>query len=491
MIAMFISAAAAVSSPPQDPDRLPLALPREERTVQAGSAVYQVDVGQVAVLADRSRAEGGRIELAVARIFGRGEPGAAPIVYLAGGPGEGATDELDDPMWDAYLALGDVLLIDQRGTGRSRPSLAWEAEDFDPAPLFGERPAALATLLKACGEANQELSAQGISLADYTTSASADDVADVLRVLGYERARLLAHSYGTHWALEILRLHPALVERCALLGVAGPDDLLKPAGELEPFVDELARRAASSPEIARALPDLKVALDKALERVRREPLQVAVLDPDTGAQRTLSIGAFGLQRILLADLGDPSDLPAFPRLIAEVARGETCTLSWFASKRFAQARRLPLAFLALRGSSGVSAERRARIDKDARASRFADARNFPFPEILAALGIRDAGAGFREPVASSVPALLVSGTLDANTPVHQAQAVGRTLAKASQLVIENAGHDDLMRDPRIREQIVAFLAGRALEGGGFALEPYRFAPMAGASDMHASLAPCD
>lgn len=471
---------------PQGEDVLPRALPREERSFRAGESTYAADVGRVLVLADRSRPQGARIELAVARLKGSGPEGATPIVFLAGGPGEGATAMVDHPLWASYLELGDVVLIDQRGTGRSQPSLSWSSPEIDAGLLFGERPAALAAVLAWCKEAKADLASRGVELSAFTTSASADDVADVLDVLGYESARVLAHSYGTHLALDLMRRHPERVERCALLGVAGPDDLLKPAGDLEPFVVELARRATADSEVARVLPDLTKALDAALARARKEPFRFSIPDPESDAARELSIGSFGLQRILLFDLGDPSDLCVLPRMLHELARGETGTLSWFAAKRYAAARRLPLAFFALRGSSGVSPERRARIERDAQTSRFADARNFPFPEVLEVLGIRPDEA-FLAPVASHVPCLLVSGTLDANTPVHQAEAVARTLSRATQLVVENAGHDDLLHDAPIRERVVSFLAGDEPGEERFAVEPYRFAPMAGVSDAHPAL----
>lgn len=106
--------------------------------------------------------------------------------------------------------------------------------------------------------------------------------------------------------------------------------------------------------------------------------------------------------------------------------------------------------------------------------------------MLEVLGIR-ADEAFLAPVVSQVPCLLVSGTLDANTPVHQAEAVARTLAKATQLLVENAGHDDLLNDARIREHVVSFLAGDDPADERIALAPYRFAPMEGASDAHPSI----
>jgi pimeloyl-ACP methyl ester carboxylesterase len=486
MSILALIACAPLQAAPSE-DVVPRALPREERTFRAGDATYASDVGRVVVLADRSQPKGARIELAVARLKGRGPERAAPIVFLAGGPGDGATGMVGNALWKPYLELGDVLLIDQRGTGRSQPSLIVTPKDFDPRSQFGERPAAQAALLAACKTVAEDLAASGVNVSAYTTTASADDVVDVLDVLGYERARILSHSYGTHWTLELMRRHPARVERCALLGVAGPDDLLKPAGELQPFVDLLARRAASVPELKAKLPDLAAALASVLERAKKEPYRVNVPDPETGGDVELAIGSFGLQRILLIDLGDSSDLVVMPRLLAELAAGDTSTLAWFAAKRYGGMRRLNVAAFALRGSSGVSDARRERIEKDARTSPFEDTRNFPFPEVLDVFAIRPAPAAFREPVKSAVPCLLVSGTLDANTPPNQADAVARGLSKCGRLVVENAGHDDLLFDPRIRERIVAFLGGAGPTDARLEREPYEFAPLEGASKLHPSL----
>lgn len=488
-ILLFPLASAFFAPAPQD--ALPQAGKREERTFRAGDVTYRADVGRVRVAEDRDASNTRAIELAVARLRSSAEEPGAPIVFLAGGPGEGATSLVEIPIWAPYLELGDVLLIDQRGTARSQPSLSWSGPALDPARLFGEREPALAAVLEWARLAAAELQAKGCALGAYTTRASADDVADVLTALGYERARLVAHSYGCHLALELLRRHGARIERAALLGVAGPDDLLKPAGELEPFVRELARRAAADETVAAELPDLEASLGRALERAGKQPFVVRFPHPEDDRTVELPIGRLGLQQILLRDLGDPSDLAVFPRLIHQLERGETELLTWFAAKRYAGARQLPVAFYALRGSSGVSEARKARIASDAQKSVFGDARNFPFPEVLAPLGIRDLGDAFRAPVASDVPAFLVSGTLDANTPPHQAEAAGRTLARSAHLVVENAGHDDLLFDQRIRARVVAFLAGDEPDASGFALELPPFAPVTGPVKgvPHPALAP--
>jgi len=458
----------------------PSALPREPRRFRAGAVTYEADVGLVPVPLDHARDDGPRIQLAVARLKSTASEPGAPIVFLAGGPGEGATNMADSPIWAAYLELGDVLLVDQRGTGRSQPSLAEHAPELDAGKLFLDRPTALAAVLEASRAAAADLRASGIDLAFYDARQSADDVVTVVHALGYERARLLAHSYGTHVALDLLRRHAELVERCALLGAAGPDDLLKPASELDPFVGQLAQRAKAAPELAGGMPDLVAVLARVLARAAKEPFMVEL--PGPGEPVRVAVGRFGLERVLLADLGDPSDLVVFPRLLAELDRGETALLAWFVAKRFEQSRRLPLALYALRGPSGASPERAAHIAADAKQCLFEDARNFPFPDVLSVLGIRDLGEAFRRPVTSDVPALVVSGTLDANTPVRQGQIVRRGFAHGAHLVVANAGHDDLLFDERIRERVVAFLAGDEAHDGTLEIAPRPFVPLTGTVD---------
>ena len=48
------------------------------------------------------------------------------VTYLAGGPGDAATEQAVDQGWQssALNLYRDILLVDQRGTGRSNPQAA-------------------------------------------------------------------------------------------------------------------------------------------------------------------------------------------------------------------------------------------------------------------------------------------------------------------------------------------------------------------------------
>jgi hypothetical protein len=102
--------------------------------------------------------------------------------------------------------------------------------------------------------------------------------------------------------------------------------------------------------------------------------------------------------------------------------------------------------------------------------------NFPASGLCAAWGSPDLGDGFRAPVRSDVPVLFVCGDLDARTPVANAEEFLEGLPAGRLVVVENAGHDlDLFGDPRLRDVLARFLAGRDLPVTRVSLPPIRFA----------------
>ena len=92
------------------------------------------------------------------------------------------------------------------------------------------------------------------------------------------------------------------------------------------------------------------------------------------------------------------------------------------------------------------------------------------------LGIPDLGAAFRKPVRSSIPTLLISGTLDGRTPVRNGEEVLAGLKKARHLIIDGAGHSDplFLSSPKILEAMRAFLGGRELASTRIELPPVEF-----------------
>ncbi|MGY8996440.1 MAG: alpha/beta fold hydrolase, partial [Alphaproteobacteria bacterium] len=209
---------------------------REAECWVQASMVQNVDCYHVIVPLDRANPSDGTARLAVAVLRSSSRsPAPDPIIYMEGGPGAPtfATDYPDyedysDFWWEhtsSFRRTRDFILFDQRGIGLSRPSLDCpELHDLDRTmpeilhydhPLIGRE----ASELAACYE---RLRADGVPLEQFDTRNSADDVADIVRALGYEQVNLYGVSYGTRLGLEVMRRHPDLVRSAVLDGVYPP-----------------------------------------------------------------------------------------------------------------------------------------------------------------------------------------------------------------------------------------------------------------------------
>jgi hypothetical protein len=75
-----------------------------------------IDCGVVTVPESRTGLSDANIELAVLILHATGEETLAPILYLAGGPGNSGTTVGEDFFDDPIRELASIIFLDQRGT---------------------------------------------------------------------------------------------------------------------------------------------------------------------------------------------------------------------------------------------------------------------------------------------------------------------------------------------------------------------------------------
>lgn len=454
------------------------ALRLEPTTFEAGREKVEAEIGRFTVPENRSKPGGRTIELAFVRFESTSENPGPPIVYLAGGPGgsgSGTARGSRFPLFMAMREFGDVIAFDQRGTGMSGPDLSCSntiALPFDRAlPRRAREPMVIAAA-RACAES---LRARGHDLSAYDTAENADDLEDLRRALGAEKLTLWGISYGTHLALAAMKRHPESLDRVILAGLEGLHHTYKLPSDQQALLETIDGLAAADPVVGKAVPDLTGSIRRLLARLEREPVTVEMIDPATGDEARMVIGPFDLQLVLAGMLRGPESFAAMPDLIARVEQGD-----WMALALVAAGDRLPQRIngmaLAMDCASGMSPEWAARIAREAKTTLLGDAINWPFPELCQGVGVPDLGEAFRAPVRSSIPALLISGTLDGRTPPANAEEVLPGLKNARHLVIEGAGHSDplFLSSPKILEAMQAFMRGEALPVTRIELEPVKF-----------------
>jgi pimeloyl-ACP methyl ester carboxylesterase len=213
---------------------------------------------------------------------------AGTLVAAEGGPGYPTTESRED-----YLALfkplrqtHDVLLMDNRGTGRSG---AIDCEPLQQAPALTRED------VGACGRS------LGSSAPFYSTTLAADDLAAVLDALKVARIDLYGDSYGTYFAQVFAQRHADRLRSLVLDGayaLEGPDYAWYP--NFAPAMRAKFDRACERSTNCRALPGSSIEhIVPALEQLRAHPFDTTVSDdaghpvPLRADASTLGIVMFG------------------------------------------------------------------------------------------------------------------------------------------------------------------------------------------------------
>ncbi len=127
------------------------------------------------------------------------------VVPHEGGPGYSTTGTASAyaAMYGPLLRRRNLLLVDQRGTGRSQPISCPALQDLRIAYRV------------AAAQCARQLGARAD---DYTTARSADDVAAVIAALRLGRVDLYGDSYGTFFTQVFAGRHPTMVRSIVLDG---------------------------------------------------------------------------------------------------------------------------------------------------------------------------------------------------------------------------------------------------------------------------------
>lgn len=410
-----------------------------------------ITCGTIDVPADHADPEGDQITLAVARIHREGAPAdAPPILYLHGGPGgdvlgtapEGllALDALDDR---------DLIAFDQRGSGRSTPSLNCPEKELAvldalaAAEPWAEELAANREAVTACYE---RLTGDGIDLDDYDTPASVADMERIRAAFDVDTWNLWGGSYGTRLGLAYAREHPEQVRSLVIDSVYSPDVGSVERSQALP-VDAVARLAdacAAQASCAAAHGDVTAKLDQAIAAFDETPESLTgdVALGDETVSRSFTLTGPDVLAGMFAALYDSDLIPSLPGVIAALADGDRSIISAFVSTG------VPRLVDLTEGAfySVECADSGRLMDEAEGAAALVD----PGKLALVALGtaetfcpdwpVEHVPDAFNEPVTADVPTLVFGGTLDPITPYAESEAQADRMPDARFVSVPNGGH---------------------------------------------------
>jgi pimeloyl-ACP methyl ester carboxylesterase len=283
--------------------------------------------GTASVPRDYANPDAGQFKLAVVVIRSAQQPSLPdPVVYISGGPGEPLTIFTDNQARHPYAPDRDLILVDQRGTGRSEPNLCPE--------IYGKlRDAALAAVADATDEAlatrraaylacRDEATRHGIALTDFGTRVTVEDFERVRQALGVEHWNVYGESYGTTVAMTLMALHPDAIRSAILDSVYPPDPKPLHSAIVADALAAFFAYCTGEKVCSTSVPDLAGTYRETLDRLGQTPLIVTVPPqmhrPNNQVRLTASLFEFLVGNLIYY----PTAYPSLPRLIKAVHDGD-------------------------------------------------------------------------------------------------------------------------------------------------------------------------
>jgi pimeloyl-ACP methyl ester carboxylesterase len=394
--------------------------------------------GKLAVYENRDARTGRRITLNIVVLPSLADdPKPDPLFFLAGGPGQAAA-KFAREVREAFRQVQrerDIVLVDQRGTGKSNP-LECRSDSNSLRDVSEPEEVGLARLRRC-------LEGYDADVRLYTTPIAMDDLDDVRAHLGYERINLYGGSYGTRAALVYLRRHGDRVRSMVLDGVA-PTDMRLPlfsARDAQRALDKLLADCEADPACRMTHPALPARVRALLQRLEAAPPRVRMVNPRTGVTEDVVVEPRVVASILFGALYSPVTASLVPTLVAHAEQNDFQSLFALAyagdSSSDNMSVGMQLSVLCSEDATRVTPEEVAR---EGSATIF---RTYLFGSQLKACEMWPKGAidpSYYEPVASDVPALILSGDADPVTPPGWGDEVARHLKNARHITVPATGH---------------------------------------------------
>ncbi|HTU83856.1 MAG TPA: alpha/beta hydrolase [Candidatus Acidoferrales bacterium] len=421
--------------------------------------------GTLTVYENRAAGGGRTIDIYFIDIKAK-HPSHRAIVFNPGGPGASATELAPDFADNATGAFArdtyDILLVDNRGTGKSAPQQCDFAPEAHPELYFSQMWPA--TRVRAC---RARLAAQA-DLSLYTTSMAADDLNDVRAALGYPRLVLYGGSYGTMFYLDYVRRHPETVESVVLEGVAPPHFYVIPlpmARGAQTAVDQLERACSQDPTCSAHFPRFADRFAAVVRRFDAGPVTLSVRNPVTRRIQTVQLTKEIFAETVRHELYFPSGSAYMPVTIERAYHGDYTPLAEMVGQMalfFANVVANGLD-LSVSCSEDIPFITEADVAAYSAGTFEGDVRVRAQQRACKIWDVAPAPAAFQEPVHSDAPTLMISGSDDPASPPEYGRQALAYLPNGRQMIVPGASHDSDL-PPCVDTIVVRFIRARSAAG---------------------------
>ena len=426
--------------------------------------------GSIEVPENRNNPDSRLIRVHYLRFPATGNQAGSPVIYLAGGPGGSGISTVAYPgfrfpLFMAMREFGDVIALDQRGTGKSKSAPGCTSRQSIPPNIPLSETLLTQHYRLAAAECVDFWTSKGVDVLGYTTVESVRDLDQLRQHFGAGKVTLWGISYGSHLALASLKMMPEKIDKVIIASAEGLDQTVKLPARTDAYFERLQSAINEQAKAASSYPDIKALMNRVHQRLDENPVRVMMPQDDAEPIEFL------FQRIHMQGLA--------ARMIADPHRGVPKMLELYAALDQDITEMLPMIIeraglnnpyvsfdvmsFAMDVASGITERRRLLVEQQSEHSLLGNLLNFPMPQLNRVVDGLDLGDEFRQYPHSDVPTLLLTGTLDGRTYIKSQQEATRGLTNLKQVVVKNGGHNVFMLTPEITTVIQEFMRDKAFE----------------------------
>jgi pimeloyl-ACP methyl ester carboxylesterase len=485
-----IAASTSASKPTADPNvgaagNAPVAITRTKGRLKFSPCTLAPEFGTQSVEAqcttmkvpeDRAAPKGRQVELAIAWVPAGDEGEPDPMFFIAGGPGQSALESFPGiaGAFEELRKKRDVILVDQRGTGKSNKLICKDAEGKSAVTEGEDEVEGLKAATDFAARCAKTLAATA-DLRFYSTTDAIQDLDDVRAALGATQVNLMGVSYGTRVAQQYAKRYPQHTRTVTIDGIV-PNTLVlgnEHARNLERSLDSQFKRCQMEPSCAKKLGDPRAQLNAVMAKLKADPPLVTYRDAITGEskQEKLTPGHVAMLARMFAYAPQAAGL--LPLELSEAAQGRYEPLMALS--------KLLVSTIGDQIMHGMQLSVICTEDASELKADPADASSLLGTDLITAMAAQcsvwphgQRPADFRAPLAGKLPVLILSGEFDPVTPPRYGDEVLKTLPNGRHLVVRGQGHNVLPVGcmPKLFARFVDTADAKALDAKCLDTVPY-------------------
>ena len=395
---------------------------------------------------DPGDTESTQIDLFVVKVSSASpNPKPDPLLIINGGPGGSSVDLLIDlaaaNVFKRILNKRDVIVMDQRGTGRSS-SLACPALADNQLQITDTD---IKLLTKEClGQLNYDPRY-------FSTTHAVQDIESLRIALGRDRLNVYGVSYGSRVAVEYARQFEQSTRTLILDGVVPPTIALGPgvATKSQEALDLVFEQCRESVPCNDAFPSLDEKFWDLMTRLEKHPVNTKFQDPRSGDPIEVEVEKEHLALVVRMSLYNPELRSLLPYLIYETSlKNDFSRIAATATQLLNQ-----LGQSISNGMHNAVAcaedvpfyDEQQRLIKDSKETYMGSDFHQSLIEICSEWPVGPTNESMKQVFTSKTPSLILSGQYDPVTPPSYGEQLASNLENRLHIIGEGQGHGLISR----------------------------------------------